>query len=242
MSSNQTHADSSDLTIQRLCAQARGAAFRLKRRLPAHVEVDDLISAGNLGISRALVNWRSGEPAAFEAYAMRCAVGAMLEELRSADPLTRKQRRIAAALNRAEATLCQALGRPPEPDELAQELGVSDDALSRMRVRSTRFGKVSLSQTESIYPVQCPRLHPEAELVESERVEKLFAAIDELPERLQTILKLSCGEDLTLREIGSRLGVTEARICQLRKSALAQLRETCRDTVLPPPMETARAA
>lgn len=219
--------------IQKLCARVKGAAHRMKRRLPHHVDVDDLVAAGYLGLARALANWREGSDDAFEAYALRCATGAMLDELRAGDQLTRRQRDVAAVLRETEARLVRELGRPPEQTEIAARLGTSAEDLSSLRARTERSIRVSLG-TDSILPVASPVPHPEAALEETQRARRLSSALDGLPERLQTILALCCSEDLTLKEIGERLGVTEARVCQLRKQAVARLRESCRETLMPP--------
>lgn len=222
-----------DLTS--LCAMVRAAAFRLKRRLPAHIEVEELIGAGNLGLAKALANWKGGEPSLFDGYALRCAVGAMLDELRAADPLTRTERGLAANLAATERKLTRRLGRQPETEELAAELGISPAELAVLRSRTTRTGRVSMGAGDSLLPVASPALHPEAELEEHQRALRFRTALEVLPDRLRTVLDLSCGDDLTLREIGARLGVTEARVCQLRKEAVTRLRVSCRDTQLPPP-------
>jgi RNA polymerase sigma factor for flagellar operon FliA len=217
-----------------LMTRTKKLALGMKRRLPAHVDADDLIGVGYLGIAKAMSNWRGGAPAAFEAYAMQCAWGAMLDELRRNDQLTRGERRLAAKLGHAERQLSQALGRQPEPEEVASQLGMSTDDLMSARMRTARRDRVSLSALGSLSPSPSSGPPPDAMLEAVRRAEQLRDALKDLPGRLQTVVDLSCSEELTLREIGARLGVTEARVCQLRKEALTRLRAKCaRDSLLP---------
>jgi RNA polymerase sigma factor for flagellar operon FliA len=213
--------------IPELLTRTRKLALRLKRRLPSHIDPEDLVGVGNLGIARALAHWQGGEEGAFAAYAMQCAWGAMLDELRRNDPLTRGQRRLAAKLHRAEHQLTQELGRQPEHDEIATELGMSPEDVLDAQARTTRRDRVSLSALGSLSPAADSGPTPEAMLDEVRRAERLRGAMNELPDRLRRVVDLWCDEELTLREIGARLGVTEARACQLRKEAIARLEATC---------------
>jgi RNA polymerase sigma factor for flagellar operon FliA len=206
----------------------------MKRRLPGHVDVDDLIGAGLLGLAQAHAHWQSGDPGAFVAYALQRAMGAMLDELRRGDQLTRAQRRLAARLFEAEHRLSQSLGRQPETQEIGNAVGMTSTEVQIARTRTTRYNRVSLSATECVIPGETDTPEPETALQEAQRTQKLRVALERLPGRLRTVVDLSCGEELTLREIGERLGVTEARVCQLRKEAVTQLRRSCSDTILPP--------
>lgn len=221
------------IQIAALVESVRKVAARLKRRLPPHIELDDLISAGHLGLARALATGRVEDPNAFEAYALQRATGAMLDELRGHDQLTRGQRRLAKRLARVEAGLGQRFGRKPETEEIAEELGISSADLAAARHRTARHDRVSLSVAESHTPSRAS-VAPDAMLDAVRRAEKLRGALAELPGRLKTVVDLSCGEELTLREIGERLGVTEARVCQLRKEAVSRLRSRCAEPTLPP--------
>lgn len=226
--------------LPRLIARVKQAARRLKRRLPAHVDVDDLISAGYLGLAQALASFEGTEAHALEAYALQRATGAMLDELRSQDQLTRSQRKLAGRIGAAERALGQELGRRPESEELAAKVGMTTDDLATARAKTLRYDRVSLGGFESRAPVSSSLAAPDKALEEAQSALRVQRAVDALPERLRTIVDLGCSQDLTLRQIGDLLGVTEARICQLRKQALTKLKERCADTILPPP--TAHAA
>jgi RNA polymerase sigma factor for flagellar operon FliA len=214
-----------DVSIPELFVKVRGLAGRLKRRVPGHVEYDDLVSAGLLGVTRALAYGYVDDPAAFQSYALRCAAGAMLDELRGNDPLTRGQRHLARRLAGAERALSQELGREPEGHEVASAMGFSDNELAEARQSAARRDRVSLSAVESASSHASAR--PDALLVAAREAESLQNARTNLPSRLKTVLDLSTEADLTLREIGQRLGVTEGRVCQLRKEAVRQLRADC---------------
>jgi RNA polymerase sigma factor FliA len=226
--------DLPDHLLQSLMTRVRRIAFRMKQRLPAHIDVNDLISAGYLGLTQALANWQGGEQGAFEAYSVRRATGAMVDELRGNDQLTRGARRLAGELLDAENRLAHSLGRKPDADEIAHALGMSQAALIAARLRTKRYDRVSLTAMDGSLPQSLIAEEPEILLDRNQREKKLQAGMDQLPERLRNILTMCCDEGLTLREIGLRLGVTEARVCQLRKEAVARLRRHCQDTVFPP--------
>ncbi len=217
---------SPDVSVPELFAKVRGLAGRLKRRIPEHVEYDDLVSAGLLGVARALAQGHMDDPGVFQSYALRCAAGAMLDELRGNDPLTRGQRRVARRLAQAERALSQELGREPEGHEVATAMGVSEAELAEARQSAARRDRVSLAVVESVASSHAS-VRPDALLVAAQEAESLQKALENLPGRLKTVLELSTEADLTLREIGQRLGVTEGRVCQLRKEAVRQLRADC---------------
>jgi RNA polymerase sigma factor for flagellar operon FliA len=158
----------------------------------------------------------------------------MLDELRGNDQLTRGARRLAGELVEAENRLANELGRKPEADEVANALGMSHASLIAARLRTKRYDRVSLTAMDGAVPHGLMAEEPELLLDRNQREKKLQAGMDQLPERLRNILHMCCDEGLTLREIGVRLGVTEARVCQLRKEAVARLRRHCSDTVFPP--------
>jgi RNA polymerase sigma factor for flagellar operon FliA len=217
--------------VRALMNRVRRIAFRMKQRLPSYIDANDLVSAGYVGLTKALANWDADDQGGFEAYAIQRATGAILDELRANDQLTRAGRRLASELASAENRLSQELGHEPGSDEMARALHMTPLELATARVRTERLGRASLS----VVGVAAPsKEEPERALQRRQRDEKLEAGMQELPERLRSVLDMACQEDLTLREIGMRLGVTEARACQLRKEAVSRLRQYCTDTILPP--------
>jgi RNA polymerase sigma factor FliA len=210
----------------------RRHAYRLARRLPSHINVEDLMGAGCIGLADALVKYDRTGPDRFEAYADFRIRGAMLDELRSYDPLSRDLRDLNNRIVTAVRRLTCELGRPPEEAEIAEMLGLP---VAEFRLRLARLsfgGLVSLDTTgndgvDSIEVGDDGADGAECQLLRAERRERLASAVAELPERLQTLLRLYYEQDHTLREIGQELGFTESRACQLHAEAIVRLRAAC---------------
>jgi RNA polymerase sigma factor for flagellar operon FliA len=228
----------SDPMMHALMGRVRTAAFRLKQRLPPHIDVNDLVSAGYLGLTRALEQWKEdagpGQRDGFEVYALQRARGAMLDELRGVDQLSRDNRKLAREIAAVERDLTRALNRPPESEEVAAKLDMSPASLAHARAVTALREQVSLSALEAVRSIPAPYEQPERALSKAQRDQKIKNAMDALPERLREVLRLALEENMTLKEIGERLGVTEARAWQLRRSAEKRLQELCKDTLIPP--------
>ena len=198
-------------------------ARRLRRRLPRYVPLEDMVSAGFVGLMESVDRFDPRRSVSFDSFAEFRIKGAILDALRAADPLSRDQRAAFLELRRARHRLLGRLGRDPEPEELAQELGCDLDRFYEltMRVALTR----PLSLPAEMPSVERPSLPgPGADCYSSERWALIHEAIALLPERLCQIITLHYYEDLTLREIGEILHVTESRVCQLHAEAVALLR------------------
>jgi RNA polymerase sigma factor FliA len=210
----------------------RSHAYRLARRLPSHINVEDLMGAGCIGLADALVKYDRTGPDRFEVYADFRIRGAMLDELRSYDPLSRDLRDLNNRIVTAVRKLTCELGRPPEEAEIASVLHLPV-AEYRMRLAKLSFGGlVSLDTTgndcvEGLEVGDDGANGAESQLLCAERRERLASAIGELPERLQMLLRLYYEQDYTLREIGEQMGFTESRACQLHSEAILRLRATC---------------
>jgi len=210
----------------------RRHAYRLARRLPSHVNVEDLMGAGFVGLADALNKYDRSGPDRFEAYADCRIRGAMLDELRSYDPLSRDLRDLNNRIVAAVRQLTAELGRPPEEIEIAQKLDLPVSAFRDRLAKLSFGGLVSLDTTggDGIDGLELGDDSAEAAdsmLLRSERRERLAGAVHQLPERLQSLLKLYYEQDYTLREIGDLLGVTESRACQLHAEAIVRLRAAC---------------
>jgi RNA polymerase sigma factor for flagellar operon FliA len=207
----------------------RRHAYRLARRLPSHVHVEDLMGAGFVGLADALKKYDRSGPDRFEAYADCRIRGAMLDELRSYDPLSRDLRDLNNRIVLAVRELTAELGRPPEEIEIAQKLELPVAAFRERLAKLSFGGLVSLDTTggEGVEGFELSDDDSEAadyKLLRTERRERLSDAVSQLPERLQSLLKLYYEQDYTLREIGDMLGVTESRACQLHAEAIVRLR------------------
>ena len=207
----------------------RRHAYRLARRLPSHVHVEDLMGADFVGLADALNKYDRSGPDRFEAYADCRIRGAMLDELRSYDPLSRDLRDLNNRIVSAVRCLTAELGRPPEEIEIAQKLELPVAAFRERLAKLSFGGLVSLDTTggDGVDGLELSDDSSEAadhQLLRTERREKLSGAVSQLPERLQSLLQLYYEQDYTLREIGDLLGVTESRACQLHAEAIIRLR------------------
>ncbi|KJZ16567.1 MULTISPECIES: RNA polymerase sigma factor FliA [unclassified Halomonas] len=206
----------------------RRQALALQVKLPAGVDLDDLIQAGIVGLLEALGRFDASQGAQFTTFASQRVRGAMLDELRSRDWLPRSVRRQARALDEATRELQQRLGRPPEEHEIAEALDM--DLVSYRRLLSDvnngqlmPFEELLAEGNEHRFSDQIS-MAPLAELLDGERREALVAAIAELPEREKLLMALYYQEELNLKEIGAVLGVSESRVCQIHSQAVSRLR------------------
>jgi len=212
-------------------------AHHLLTRLPASVQIDDMIQAGMMGLMDAINRYQSGHGAQFETYASQRIRGAMLDELRGSDwvprALRRKQRTIEQALSRLE----QKTGRAPGEREVAAELDMTLEAYQEMLAES-RGAQLIYAEDfgdrdsgESLFDSHCAEAEgdPFAQLESGRLREAVVAAIDRLPEREKTVMGLYYEQELNFREIAAVLEVTESRICQLHSQAIARLRGKLHD-------------
>ncbi len=207
-------------------------AYQLMARLPASVEVDDLVQNGMLGLLDALGRYEDGLGAQFETYAVQRIRGAMLDGLRENDwmprGIRREMRRVEAALHQLE----HAHGRAPSEQELADSLGMPLGDYQRLLLDARGHQLVYLEDLADgdgdeyleRHATQAAAPDPLVLLEEAGMRQQLVAAIENLPEREKLMMALYYEQDLNLREIGEVLGVTESRVCQLHSQAIARLR------------------
>lgn len=211
-------------------------ANRAAINLPPHVEQGDLEGTAILGLLRAIDHFDPGQNTRFETYATYRIRGAILDYLRKQDVLPRPLRRKAIELEAAAEQLRHTLHRVPTPEELAQAIGVELDEVQDLIWRATTGYMVSLDQELTYHDEEGARslrdtltsaldLGPWELVEQAELLSLLTQAIAELPERLRQVLGLYYQEELTLKEIGSVLSVSESRVCQLRGEAIHQLRQ-----------------
>jgi RNA polymerase sigma factor for flagellar operon FliA len=219
--------DQNDLVTQYL-PQVRRQALSLQVKLPASVELDDLIQAGTLGLLEALGRFDATQGASFATFANQRIRGAMLDELRSRDWLPRSVRRHAREMDEAIRRLEQELARAPEEHEIAERLGM-ELADYRQLLTDTNNGQFLPFEElllEGIEPGAENRpANPElSDLIDQDQRQRLVDAIDALPEREKLMMALYYQEELNLKEIGLVLGVSESRVCQIHSQALSRLR------------------
>jgi RNA polymerase sigma factor FliA len=210
-------------------------AGRVGASLPAHVDEQDLVSYGLLGLIGAIERFDPSREIKFETFAMARIRGAIIDELRSLDWVPRSVRTRARQIERAIAVLEKELMRAPTDEEIAKKLGVSEEELDDSLLEISRSsvaaldelwspsgGGDSIALIDTIEDEAGP--DPEISLEQTEVKEALAEAISDLPEREKLVVTLYYYEELTLREIGEVLGVTESRVSQLHTKASLRLK------------------
>jgi RNA polymerase sigma factor for flagellar operon FliA len=210
-------------------------AGRLGSGLPAHVDEGDLVSYGLLGLIGAIERYDPDRDIKFETYAMARIKGAIIDELRALDWVPRSVRSRAREIERAIAELEAKLGRAPTDEEIAGKIGISNDELDESLTDISRSSIAALDELWSVSgegdqislldTIEDPSgARPADVLDETETKELLADAISRLPEREKLVVTLYYYEELTLREIGEVLGVTESRVSQLHTKAILRLK------------------
>ncbi|MCW3063518.1 MAG: polymerase, sigma 28 subunit, FliA/WhiG [Solirubrobacterales bacterium] len=211
-------------------------AGRMASGLPAHVEEGDLISYGLLGLISAIGRFDLAREIKFETYAIPRIRGAIIDELRSLDWVPRSVRARAREIERASAKLEHRLQRAPTDEEMSAELEISVDDFqeSLMQISNSTIAALdelwSVSDASGDQVSLLDTLHdpdapdPERIVDATELKDRVADAIARLPEREKLVIALYYYENLTLREIGEVLGVTESRISQLHTKAVLRLR------------------
>ena len=211
-------------------------AGRLGSGLPAHVDEGDLVSYGLLGLIGAIERYDPDRDVKFETYAIARIKGAIIDELRALDWVPRSVRARAREIERANAKLEHKLQRAPTDEEMATELKISVEdfqdfllqisnstvaALDELWTVSDSSGD-AVSLLDTIHDPDAP--DPAAVMDQTDLKDRVAEAIARLPEREKLVVALYYYENLTLREIGEVLGVTESRISQLHTKAVLRLK------------------
>lgn len=219
-----------DQLVEADLALVKRAAARIASRLPRHLRLDDLYSAGLLGYLAAVEDYDPDRGVSFSAYAIHRVRGAIFDELRRLDWVPRGVRDRIRHTERAIDTLCQRLDRQPTDEEIAGELGVDVEVYRSGLADGVTL--VSLSAPAAPdgegaalvdYVRDSQAADPLRALAEEERREILGRLVDTLPPRERQVLALYYHEELTMREVGTVLGVTESRVSQMHSSAVHRL-------------------
>jgi RNA polymerase sigma factor for flagellar operon FliA len=212
-------ANPDDELVARHGALIARVARRIAARTGGAVAAEDLWSAGAVGLLDAARRFDGARDVGFEAFAEHRIRGAMLDELRRIDHLPRRMRADLARLEQARARLAQALGREPEPSEVAEELGIALDELDGLQ--SLALPPLGLEHSEGLASEE---LRGDEAAMRREALRAMTSAVAELPERLQLLLSLHYVEGLSYREVAHVLKVSEPRVCQLHREAMKLLR------------------
>ncbi|HET9268477.1 MAG TPA: RNA polymerase sigma factor FliA [Vicinamibacterales bacterium] len=239
MSAQAARLESRDELVMQNVALVKSLAQRLAQRLPSQVQVEDLVSAGVLGLIEAAGRYKSSLGVPFQAFARRRIHGAMLDALRDLDWAPRSLRRLRRDVDSAVASERARLGREPEEQEIASALGMTvaqyERALEQLRTLELAAARELDAPTADGTPLLEFCVDPGESAVQTIERQELRAhlaqAIGELPERERQILALYYEEELTLAEIGEVIGVCESRVCQLRGLAVSRLRTLLRESL-----------
>lgn len=199
-------------------------AGRLARRLPPHVELEELRSAGREGLLSALASYDERGPARFEDFAVARVRGAMIDAVRASDPVSRRGRRRERAIGAARTALHAALRREPLEAEVAARLGWTLPDYRR-ECEALRDGE-GIARAGGVDPDQVgsSESDPETECLRRLELARVAAALEGLHARTRRALLLRYCAGVTLAEIGRRFGVTESRACQIVREGVRSLR------------------
>lgn len=210
----------------------RYLARRIHERLPQHIEIDDLVSAGVLGLMDAFRKFDPAKKVQFRSYAQFRIRGAILDSLRTLDWSPRELRRKGRAIEEAIHALKARIGRMPNEPEIASELGMELGEYQQLlgELKGLEIGTLHVERSEDsgdeelAYVPGRPDEDPLFVCLKSEMRSRLAAAIDHLPERERLVMTLYYYEEMTMKEIGLTLGVVESRVSQIHASAVLHLR------------------
>ena len=215
----------------------RRLAHQMIAKLPANVEIDDLIQVGMIGLNDALARFDPSQGVQFETFATQRIRGAMLDELRGSDWMSRGDRRHQRTIETAVHKLEQKLGRAPSETEIAAEMGMKLTEYQELlgKVRGTQLvyledmsGDDGDEDFLDRHMVDADA-NPLGRLSDRKMREALVAAIENLPQREQYVMSMYYEHDMNLKEIAAVLGVTESRVCQLHSQSIARLRTRMRE-------------
>ena len=221
--------------IKRYSPMIKYVANRIAMRLPPHIEVDDLISVGVLGLMDAISKYDSSRGAKFKTYAEFRVRGAILDELRAMDWVPRSIRQKASNVDKVVQALQAKLSRSPEDEEVAKEMGISLDQFHNTLNETKSIPIFSLEdlgiakesgEQQSLLDCLAGKADadPQTQIRLIELKEIIAKAIDALPEKERLMVSLYYYEELTMKEIGAVLEITESRVSQIHSKAVYRLR------------------
>jgi RNA polymerase sigma factor FliA len=221
-----------DLLLMEHLPTVRYLARRIHERLPQHVELDDLVSAGVVGLIDAFSKFDHKKKVQFKSYAQFRIRGAILDSLRTLDWSPRELRRKGRAVEEAIRSVTQRVGRAPSEQEIAREMELTLAEYQALLgdLKGLEIGSLHMERSEDsgdeelAYVPGAPEDDPLFRCLKGEMKQRLADAIDELPEKERMVLTLYYYEELTMKEIGLTLGVVESRVSQIHSSAVLRLR------------------
>jgi len=215
----------------------RFLARRIHERLPQHVDIEDMVSAGIVGLMDAFAKFDPGKRVQFRSYAQFRIRGAILDSLRTLDWSPRELRRKGRAVEEAIRALTSRLGHAPGEGEVATEMSLSLEEYQQLLgdLKGLEIGTLHMERNEDsgeeelAYVPGRPEEDPLFCCLRGELEERLTDAITHLPDRERLVMSLYYYEEMTMREIGLALGVVESRVSQVHASAVVHLRSALKD-------------
>ena len=207
----------------------KAIAIRVHENLPVHVDLDDLIHAGVMGLFDAVTKYDGAKNVAFHAYAKHRIKGAILDSLRDLDWASRDLRRRQKQVESVTRDLSAKLGRTPHESEVAKEMGLDLTRFHKVQMDLATVGVVSSTPStdpERERPMEFagdPGTRPDRMCERRQLQSTLAQAIGKLPERYQKVVFLYYSGEMTMKEIGDVLGVNESRVSQIHKIALKKM-------------------
>lgn len=204
---------------------------RIKLNLPSNIAVEDITSFGVEGLIDAIEKFSPDKGARFETYAIMRIRGTIIDKIRSQDWLPRSIRKKIKDIKNATENLKQELGRMPSQQEIADSLGMEKEKIASILAEDTSVGSLydkkysgdegvelidTIEDTNSVSPLE--------KLAEKDVKNELQAALKKLPERERMVMVLYYHENMTLKEIGESIEVSESRVCQIHAQAIVKLR------------------
>jgi RNA polymerase sigma factor for flagellar operon FliA len=222
----------------------RYLANRIASRLPAHIDVEDLVQVGLVGLLQSADRYDPSRGVKFQTYANRRVEGAMLDYLRSLDWRPRSVRRRSRELEQAVASAEQRLGESASQEDLAREMGVSAseldqwirDSCSSGEWHATAFAETNAedSPRDLLAELRDPADSPEETVKKQQLLEVMTEALNTLPRKERLVVSMYYYEHCTMKEIGDVLGVRQGRVSQLHSQAIGRLRKRVQFTRKPP--------
>jgi RNA polymerase sigma factor for flagellar operon FliA len=215
----------------------RFLARRIHERLPQHVDIEDLVSAGVVGLMDAFAKFDPAKKVQFRSYAQFRIRGAILDSLRTLDWSPRELRRKGRAVEEAIRTLTARFGRAPGEAEVSAEMGLGLEEYQQLLgdLKGLEIGTLHMERNEDsgeeelAYVPGHPEEDPLFRCLRGELEDRLADGIAHLPDRERLVMTLYYYEEMTMREIGLALGVVESRVSQVHASAVVHLRAALKD-------------
>jgi RNA polymerase sigma factor for flagellar operon FliA len=237
----QTHVRRDQLIVEHM-SLVTAIAAHIQKSVPVHIELDDLVHAGIMGLFDAATKYRDDKAVAFPTYAKHRIRGAILDSLRQQDWASRDLRKRYKQVESVTRELTAKLQRAPTEPEVAEVMGLSPRRWQALMVDFRCLGSAAVQQhatdrEDHLVPeaTAAPTAAPDQVFARSELRRKLDLAMDVLPQRYQQVVKLYYERDLTMKEIGGLLGVNESRVSQIHKSALARMQNALAGTGIDSP-------